>query len=63
VLLRVHRSSHAIVVIGDVDVVSRLWVVLRLPYIPQFVLRYATVVTVTGPFVLLRRATCRNQLL
>jgi hypothetical protein len=37
-LLRVDRRSRAIVVIGGADVVSKLRVILRLPYIPQFAL-------------------------
>jgi hypothetical protein len=52
VLLWACRHSRAIVVIGGVDVVSRLQVVLRLPRIPRFVLGYAAVVTTVGPFVL-----------
>jgi hypothetical protein len=37
VLLRVGRRNRAIVVIGGVGVVPRLWVILRLPRIPQIV--------------------------
>jgi hypothetical protein len=38
-LLRVGGRNRAIVVIGGVDVVPRLWVILCLPRIPLFVLR------------------------
>jgi hypothetical protein len=35
VLLRVDRCNRATVVISGVDVVSRLWVILRLPRAPH----------------------------
>jgi hypothetical protein len=68
VLLRVHRRSRAIVVIGGVDVVYMLRVILHLPRMPRFVFWWAAIVITVGPFVLLhvriqRRALSRNQLL
>jgi hypothetical protein len=49
VLLWDVKSICAIVVVGSVDVVSGLWVILRLPYIPRFVLGQDAVVTAVGP--------------